>query len=171
MNTRHIENFVLLLIVWVLLMWPFDPHTGGVEVQDLLAGVVVAMLAAFLMRAALPEDVGFRIEPMRLVWLVAYAGVLAGYIVKANLDVAYRVLHPQMPIRPGIVKVKTTLKTPAAITVLANSITLTPGTLTINALEDGTLYVHWIYIRSEEAEEATQCIIGRFEWFLKRILE
>ena len=63
------------------------------------------------------------------------------------------------------------LRTPAALTVLSNSITLTPGTLTINALDDGTLYIHWIYVRSEDSEEAARMIIGRFEWFLAKIFE
>ncbi len=76
-----------------------------------------------------------------------------------------------MPIRPGIVKIRTALATAPAITLLANSITLTPGTLTVNALEDGTLYVHWICVRDESVEEATERIARRLEWFVKRIME
>jgi len=97
--------------------------------------------------------------------------VLAYYIIKANFDVAYRVLHPAMPIHPGIVKVKTSLTSLAAITVLSNSITLTPGTLTVNALENGVLYVHWINVKSTDIDEATKQIVSHFEWFLKRIFE
>jgi multicomponent Na+:H+ antiporter subunit E len=76
-----------------------------------------------------------------------------------------------MPIRPGIVKVKTSLKTATAITLLANSITLTPGTLTIEATGDGYLYVHWINVKSTNVEEASKHIVRRFEWYLKRIFE
>ena len=53
-------------------------------------------------------------------------------VVKANVHVAYIVLHPKLPIKPGIVKIETKLTKESGITVLANSITLTPGTLTID---------------------------------------
>jgi multicomponent Na+:H+ antiporter subunit E len=111
------------------------------------------------------------LNPVRLFWFLVYVVFLAWYVVKANLDVAYRVLHPAMPIRPGIVKVNTRLTTPAAITMLSNSITLTPGTLTVNATIDGVLYIHWIYVKSEDVEEATQRIVGRFEWFIAKVFE
>lgn len=168
---KKIELFLLLLIAWVLLVSPLDFGGGMFPIQDLVAGVLVALLATFLMREVATGEGGCRIAPLRIFWFLAYVVMLAGYVIKANVDVAYRVLHPDMPIRPGIVKVKTDLRSPAALTLLANSITLTPGTLTVNALEDGTLYVHWIYVYTQDAEEATAMIIGRFEWFLKRIFE
>ena len=176
---KKLELFFLLLVVWVLLVWPFDPQAGGASLwgiltggwQDVLVGVLMALLATFLMREVIPDEDAVWIDPERIFWLLCYAVVLAGYIVKANVDVAYRVMHPDMPIRPGIVKVKTNLKKPAAITMLANSIPLPPGTLTVNALADGTLYVHWIFVETEDSDEAAKSIIGRFEWFLQRIFE
>jgi multicomponent Na+:H+ antiporter subunit E len=93
------------------------------------------------------------------------------YLVKANFDVMYRALHPQMPIKPGIVKIKTNLKTDSAITALANSITLTPGTLTVDVTDDGYLYIHWINVAAEDVEQATKHISETFEWFIKRIFE
>ncbi|MBL7076552.1 MAG: Na+/H+ antiporter subunit E [Kiritimatiellae bacterium] len=162
---------VLLLIVWAVLAWPFDVQTGALKWSDMAAGLVVALLVLVLARELSPSDVALRVSPVRVFWFVAYAFFLGWYIVKANVDVAYRVLHPDMPIRPGIVKVKTALRSQAALTMLSNSITLTPGTLTVNALEDGTLYIHWIYVRTEDADEASRMIIGRFEWFLEKIFE
>ena len=91
-------------------------------------------------------------------------------MLKSNLDVAYRVFHPEIPIRPGIVKVKTTLKSEVARTFLANSITLTPGTLTVDCIEDN-LYVHWINIVSEDPEVETRLIVDKFEKYLKKIFE
>jgi multicomponent Na+:H+ antiporter subunit E len=76
-----------------------------------------------------------------------------------------------MPINPGIVKIKTRLKTDAGITALANSITLTPGTLTVDLTDDGFLYVHWINVKSTDTEEATRLIAERFEYFLEKIFE
>ena len=102
---------------------------------------------------------------------MVYLFVLGGAIVKANLEVAYRVLHPRMPIRPGIVRITTRLRRPGACAMLANSITLCPGTLAVDAREDGTLMVHCIYIHSMDPEQARQQIVGRFEWYLERIFE
>ena len=90
--------------------------------------------------------------------------------VRSNLDVAYRVLHPDMPIRPGIVKVRTTLKSEIAKTFLANSITLTPGTLSVD-IDGQDLYVHWINVRGEDPEEHTAEIVKPFEGLLRRIFE
>jgi len=80
------------------------------------------------------------------------------------------VFHPEIPIRPGIVKVKTSLKTDIAKTFLANSITLTPGTLTVDFIDDN-LYIHWINIISDDPEVETELIVSKFEKFLKKIFE
>ena len=89
---------------------------------------------------------------------------------KANIDVAYRVLHPERPIKPGIVKIKTTLTTDIAKVFLANSITLTPGTMTCE-IDGDFLYIHWIWVQSTEIEEASKVIAKGFEKFLRRIFE
>jgi multicomponent Na+:H+ antiporter subunit E len=81
------------------------------------------------------------------------------------------VLHPQLPIKPGIVKVKTNLKSPIARVALANSITLTPGTLSIDITDDGYFYIHWIYVFSDDIEVATQKIVSQFERILIKIFE
>ena len=107
---------------------------------------------------------------MRIIWLLWYLPIFLWECIKANIDVAYRVLHPKMPIKPGIVKVKTQLKTDMAKTFLANSITMTPGTLSVDIKAD-SLYIHWIYVRDEDVEKATQIIVNKFEKHLKRIFE
>jgi multicomponent Na+:H+ antiporter subunit E len=75
-----------------------------------------------------------------------------------------------MPIKPGIVKVKTTLKTDIGKTFLANSITMTPGTITVDIIDD-EFYIHWIYVSSRDPKVYTDKILGRFEKFIKRIFE
>ena len=62
-----------------------------------------------------------------------------------------------MPIRPGIVKIKTTLRSEFAKTLLANSITMTPGTITVDIIGD-EMYIHWIFIRSEDPAIYTSMI-------------
>ena len=64
---------------------------------------------------------------------------------------AYRVLNPYLPIKPGIVRIKTSLTSEFAKTILANSITLTPGTLTVE-VDGEDFYVHWINVSSDNPE-------------------
>jgi len=73
-----------------------------------------------------------------------------------------------MPIKPGVVVIKTALKQDIAKLILANSITLTPGTFTLD-IEGDKLLIHWIYVRSEGIEESTKNIGERFEKYLKVI--
>jgi multicomponent Na+:H+ antiporter subunit E len=81
-----------------------------------------------------------------------------------------RVLHPDLPIRPGIVRIRTTLKSEMAKTFLANSITLTPGTLVMD-IDGQDLYIHWIYVREGDTAQRTAEICGVFERLLRRIFE
>lgn len=166
---RRLIYFVVALIIWILLTWPFTDK--GIDAQVIIAGLIASAVVAFLFHEILPKEHHVFTSPVRIFWLLVYLPVFFYYIMKANLDVVYRALHPAMPIKPGIVKIKTSLKTDSGITALANSITLTPGTLTVDLTADGFLYIHWINVKSTDVEEATRLIARRFEWFLKRIFE
>ncbi len=166
---RRLVYFVVALVVWVIVAWPFID--GRVDVQSMVAGVIASVMAAFLFHEMLPKEHHVFISPVRIFWFLVYVPVFSYYLVKANIDVLYRALHPKMPIRPGIVKIKTNLKTASGITALANSITLTPGTMTVDLTDDGFLYIHWIYVKSDDVEDATKIISQTFEGFIKRIFE
>jgi len=161
---RRLIYFILGFIIWMLLTWTTDT-------QVVIAGLIASAIVAILFHEILPKEHHLFISPMRLFWLLVYLPVFFYYVMKANLDVVYRALHPKMPIKPGIVKIKTELTTESGITALANSITLTPGTLTVDLTDDGFLYVHWINVKSDDIEEATKDIAYKFEWFLKKIFE
>lgn len=106
----------------------------------------------------------------RILWLIYYLIVFLWECIKANLDGAYRLLHPDLLIKPGIVKVKTSLRSNIGLTLLANSITLKPGTMTVDIdKEGGFLYIHWVYVESEDIQKATELIITKFERILKRV--
>ena len=161
---RRLIYFVLAFIIWMLLTWQIDA-------QVIIAGLIASAIVAILFHEILPKEHLVFISPIRIFWTLVYIPVFFYYIIKANFDVVYRALHPKMPIKPGIVKIKTTLKTQSGITALANSITLTPGTLTVDLTDDGFLYIHWINVKSDDVEQATEFIAKRFEWFLKKIFE
>ena len=134
-------DFLLLFLIWLALTWTLDPFT-----------VVVG------------------ISPRRLFWLLVYIPYFFYYLLKANFDVLYRVLHPDLPINPGIVKILTGLSSDMGKSFLANSITLTPGTLTVD-IDGEYLYVHWINVTTQDIEEASKIISGRFEKIIRRIFE
>jgi len=108
------------------------------------------------------------LSPRGFLFSLIYITVLFWEIIKANFDVAYRVIHPKMPIKPGIVVIKTSLKSDLAKMILANSITLTPGTFTLDIIDDNLL-VHWINVKTEDVDEATKMIGRRFEKYLRVI--
>ncbi|MEJ2649268.1 MAG: Na+/H+ antiporter subunit E [Sedimentisphaerales bacterium] len=166
---RRSIYLVLAFIVWILLTWPFAD--GHVDWQVVVAGIVASAVVAIIFHDILPKEHHVFVSPVRIFWFLVYVPVFAYYVIKANFDVVYRALHPAMPIRPGIVKIKTNLKSDSGITALANSITLTPGTLTVDLTDDGYLYIHWINVKSDDVEQATNIIAKRFEWFIKKIFE
>ncbi|KPL19789.1 MAG: hypothetical protein AMJ92_01030 [candidate division Zixibacteria bacterium SM23_81] len=162
MATR-IFQFLIIFILWLLLTWSLAP-------QEVIVGVALALLLSIMLYDVFLQGSEKLVQPARYFWFLLYLPVFFYYVVRANLDVAYRVLHPEMPIRPGIVKVRTSLKSDMAKTFLANSITLTPGTLTVDIIGDH-LYIHWINIVTEDPQEETEVIVKRFEVFLRRIFE
>lgn len=171
METRHsahrgrdfIYLFVMLCLLWLML-------TSTLAVQELIAGAVVSLVLALFMSKTY-ADLGMPPISLRRLWyMLLYTVVLFMEVVKANLDVAYRILHPRLPIEPGIVVVRTGLKDDIAKMILANSITLTPGTFTLDIIGD-QLLIHWIVVRERGIDEATRIISGRFERYLREIFE
>ena len=160
---RRVLLFIVALVFWMLVTWSLDW-------QSLLVGAAAAVLTSLIFGKRFAEEPRKWFQPVRYFWLLVYIPYFLWECIKANFDVAYRVLHPRMPIRPGIVKVRTNLKTEMARTALANSITMTPGTLTVE-MEGEYLYIHWIYVRDQDLEGATKELIEHFEKLLTRIFD
>lgn len=158
--------FIIAFFMWCLLSWIPDW-------QHIVVGIFVAAFIAFITGDLFIQRPHVLKHPMRYIYFLAwYLPVFLWEVVKANIDVAYRVLHPMLPIKPGIVKVRTSLKSDTALTFLANSITLTPGTLSVDIdSEKGVLYVHWIDVKQKDIDGATRIIVARFEKILKKIFD
>lgn len=155
--------FIITFAVWLLLTWSLD-------VQNIAAGIIIVFLCTVFIGHLFFDNTVKMLNPRRIIWFLYYIPVFFIHMVKANLDVAYRVIHMNVPIRPGIVKVKTVLKSDLGLTFLANSITLTPGTLTIDIIGN-ELYIHWIYVRTDDPQRQTEIIVRRFENILKKVFE
>jgi multicomponent Na+:H+ antiporter subunit E len=156
--------FVCLWLAWIAL-------TGSLNLQALAVGAVVAAFVAvvsheLLFRGGMRE----KFEPKRWGYAIAYVPSYIWAELKAHASVIYLILHPRMPIKPGIVRVPTGLRTDFGITGLANSITMTPGTLTVEVSEEkSSLYVHWIDVKAIEPEQTSKEIAWPFERYLRRI--
>ena len=152
---------VILFFFWMLLSASFD-------LLHLLTGAVLALLLSLLFCRSCNVFGDLKITISSLLNTIAYLFVFLIELIKSNLDVARRVVSPSLPIKPGIVKVKTNLTSPMARMILANSITLTPGTLTVN-IEGQYLYIHWIEVTTIDAQEASKKIVMKFEKYLEKI--
>lgn len=121
-----------------------DPAPAAVAGQ-LLLGLAVGLPIAFVFRRLYVD----RIDAGRVLRGVPYGALYLGAftreVIVANLDVAYRVLAPGDQIEPEVILIPLRVRTALAITTIANSITITPGTLTLDYdAEENALYVHVI---------------------------
>lgn len=153
---RFLLAFVGLWLVWLMLV-------GTVAMERAVLGAVVAALAALIALPRLALLDGVRMS-LALPWhVLRFLAVFLRALLAANIDMARRVLSPSLPIQPAIVEVATQLQSPLARLLLANAVTLTPGTLSVDVLDD-YLQVHWIDTTpGVDLEHATAEIIGRFE--------
>ncbi len=151
--------FLTLMIFWVLL-------NNSVDAEVLIIGAGVSLLISliFCAKCEVFTDVSF--SPKAIIASIMFVFVFVGALIKANLSITKRVLSPSLPINPGIVKVKTKLKSKVGRMVLANAITLTPGTFTIE-LDGENLYIHWVDVKSGDTEESTKEIVSSFEKYLE----
>jgi len=115
-------------------------HVGKLAAEHLLEE-----LDAELVRRFYTDTLAVSARVRAVPYALRYLAVFLRELVTANVEVAYRVLSPSMPIDPDVIAVPLRVESDAAVTTIANSITLTPGTLTMDHdAETNTLYVHAI---------------------------
>ncbi|MEL6610280.1 MAG: Na+/H+ antiporter subunit E [Pseudomonadota bacterium] len=149
---------LLLAVVWILLQNKFTP---GMAVFGLILGILIPYITAPWWPSS-PR--GFRAGKM-----VSYAIIVLWDILVANVQVAWIVLTvPNSKLKPAWISIPLDLKTPEAITVLAGTITLTPGTVSADLSDEGhCLLVHVLHTDDADAERDT--IKSRYEARLKEI--
>jgi len=159
---KYLTTFITSLLVYLLL--------AGFTVDEVILGSILSAVLTFV----LVKYVNFKIDilfPVKLLKFVfIYIPIFIWKLILANLDVARRVLSLKIPLNPGIVKVKTGLKGDIGKLTLANSITLTPGTLSID-VEGDYVFVHTIDVKGKDIQENTKIIAGSFEKVLGGIFK
>ncbi len=167
MRAHWVLNLVLAFI-WCLLQ-------QKLTVSEFVIGAVLGYIIIYLHRSVLDDrkaerrTLSFKEYVVYLVRIVRYTLVFLYEVLKANIDVVKIVLSPKLNMTPGIIAYKMDVKTDAGISLLANSITLTPGTLSVDISEDRTtLYIHALHI--EDAEDLKKSIHDSLEKYSKEIL-
>ena len=147
---------ILLFCIWLVL-------SANTQMANLVVGLVVSVSIALLYTKLFAKEDKF--EMINPFWFFVYLLVLAKNLITSNLQIAKRVLSKDMKLAPQIVTVKTELKSDWKKLLLANSITLTPGTLTLD-IKDDYLEIHTIEFKEGSSKED---ITKEFEYIIKKI--
>ena len=165
---------IVCFITYLFLTTGSGDVAGLWSVEEMLLGLILSLIAGFICQATFIKKDMRMANPVRwILFLVYLIGPFFISLAKANIDVAARVITGK--IKPGIVKISPGLKTDLGVTLLANSITLTPGTLSVD-IDEGSkdLYIHWINV-DETALKKTpvdcQYVCGGFSDWVRRITE
>ncbi|WP_283639331.1 Na+/H+ antiporter subunit E [Mesonia mobilis] len=140
MKNRFLSN-ILLTFIWVAI-------TGDFAFLNYVFGFILSFIILYVITKGRGDAKYFKIIPK----LIAFIFFFLWELLKANLQVAYDVVTPKFYMTPGIVRVPLEAETNLEITLLANLITLTPGTLSIDVSDDRkVLYVHAMYLSDKQA--------------------
>ena len=158
---KFFSTFVFCFLVWILL--------AGVSLSELLLGGGISVVLALLIAKFTNITVRWKTPVQIVLFIVLYLPVFLYELFKSNIDVLFRVLNPKLPINPGFVKVKSQVGGKLGKLILANSITLTPGTISVDADEEG-IFVHWINVSGKDDKEYSEKIAGKFERLLRKVV-
>lgn len=166
--------YLVWFSVWLCMTWPPTP-------KNMIIGAITAYLVlVFKVDIFSPgrknrsgREKGF--DPIgcvkRVWWFCCYVAVVLYECVKANIDIAYKVIRTGLPAKPAIIKVRMSLKTDAGVTFLANAITLAPGSSAIDVdKEGGFIYLHILYM-DDKSRERSLSMVKKYETILRRVFE
>jgi len=157
MNIKRLTiRSIVLFLFWIGL-------TASFHWQELVTGAIVAIITAYASLKLAPEFPG---EDLTVGQWFRYIPLVLWEIIMANIAVIKIVLSPKLNIKPGFVLVPTALKSPRKRWLLAQAITLTPGTVTADIIGDNLL-IHWIDVADGTPAEQGESIKGKFEKVLK----
>ena len=150
-----------------------DPLDGFYAPEDTREAILAVIIGAVTRNMFFKGNLRM-LNPVRwFLFLIYIVGPFLWGMTKANFDVAFRVITGK--INPGIVRISPKLKTDLGVTLLANSITLTPGTLTVDIDEKtNDLYVHWIAVKEEALKKTPrdyEYVCSKFPDWARRIAD
>lgn len=138
-KTRFLSN-LLLSFIWLAV-------TGTFTFENFVFGFVLSFVLMWLITTNRQEEKYFN----RIPKLISFIFFFLYELVKANIQVAYDVITPKYYMKPGIIRIPLDAKSDLEITLLANLISLTPGTLSLDVSDDRkVLYVHAMYVNDRD---------------------
>ncbi|MFK5985585.1 MAG: Na+/H+ antiporter subunit E [Pseudomonadota bacterium] len=158
-------TLLICFLLWLLM-------TASLAVDELFTGLLLAALVSWISASKLSILDGLRLYPGMFLALAKYLVYFFKALVIANFDLAARILSKQIDIQPELVEIETTMQSDLGKLFLANSITLTPGTLSVDVIDERIL-VHWIDSSKAtihghaDTRAATHAIVEQFEDYLK----
>ncbi|MFW6035193.1 MAG: Na+/H+ antiporter subunit E [Halothermotrichaceae bacterium] len=166
---QKLFSFIIILTVWFI-------FAGKVTIDVAIVGTIAALLATYLFGDMLLRTSNHKLNPVnvirRIILVIFFIPVFFYEALVSAVNVSRYVFKRNPTFTPGIVKVKTKLTNVSAITILANLITLTPGTLTLDFDKtERVYYIHWINVKTREEAEAKKEIIEKFEGWLDVIFK
>ena len=146
--------------VWlaVLLTFLWFAANSSSALEALMTGALISAVLAYMFTRKPGVWRDIRLSPGRVYHFVLYTGVFLVELVRANINMMRYVFAPRIDIKPGIVRIKTKLKTPVGRLALANSIALTPGSLVID-IEGEDLFIHWLDVKTTHDGLRRTCLL------------
>lgn len=162
-SSPYVVTFVICLLLWLFL-------TASFAADELISGVIISLVVSIISAPKMKILNGLRLHLGFFLGLFSYLGYFFLALFKANFDLAKRVVSKDMKLHPDVVEIKTTMRSDLGKLFLANSITLTPGTLTVDVIGD-SLLVHWIDVpKNVDVAATTKLVVAEFETHLKEFL-
>jgi multicomponent Na+:H+ antiporter subunit E len=155
------------LWLWILLTFVWIAATSSPALESIVAGALISAVLAHLLAGKFPAWSDVRFSPQRLYHFLRYTGVFLVELVRANLNMLRYVYAPRIDISPGIIRIRTRLRTPVGRLALTSSIALTPGSLVVE-IDGSDLFIHWLDVQTTDQDEATRLIAGPFEDHLEK---
>ncbi|WP_018247427.1 Na+/H+ antiporter subunit E [Orenia marismortui] len=167
-NKEEIFAFILLYTVWIIV-------SGNLSLSSLILGIIVAGTIDFVIVHSSFTRMLSKKVITKFVFLIWYILVVGKEVFIASYKIAYYVINPKTSLKPAIVKVPVKLGKEdrlIKLTILANTITFTPGTVTLDSdINKNELYIHWLNIQSHDNKEIKKIILGDFEIIIRRIFK
>jgi multicomponent Na+:H+ antiporter subunit E len=157
-----------MLTLWAVLFAVWMMANATLAGVVALTGALVTLALAVVFTANSDAWKQVRWTPQGAYHFLAYTGTFVLELVKANFNMLGHVYAPRIKIKPGIVRVRTRLKSPIGRLSLANSIALTPGSLVLETRDD-IIFLHWLDVQSTNIEDTTEVIVAPFEEHLERV--
>lgn len=170
---RALKVLAAFLMVYAAFLAYSTPSPTTLLMDLVLGGIVASIASLMLADVLIAERPQKAFNPRRWAWLLAYAAHYFTLMeLRAHLDVVRRILHPKMPINPGIVRVPYHVESDHGIVAVANSVTNTPGTVVVDLdTQARRYYVHWIDVASTDERECFERITKGFERYARKAFD